>query len=114
MALGLITIVGIYLIFQADLSYRKGLIMAIGAAFLSAVFTVLNSGFVKTQHPYVISCWEMLGSSLATLAFLPFYIKYFADDGILRLNPTVTDWVYILILALVCTVYAYSASIQLK
>ena len=111
--LGLIIIGGIYLIFDADLSYRKGLLMAMGSAFFAATFTVINARFVKTNHPYVITTWEMLGACIATAMFFPIYLKYFSEDGILHLSPSFMDWLYILILALVCTVYAYSASVQL-
>lgn len=111
--LGLIMIGGIYLIFEADLTYRKGLLMAMGSALFAAVFTVINANLVKTQHPYVITCWEMLGAAIATVLFFPIYLKYFSTDGILHLQATALDWFYILVLAFICTVYAYSASVQL-
>jgi drug/metabolite transporter (DMT)-like permease len=111
--LGLIIVGGIYLIFEADLTYRKGLLMAMGSAFLAALFTVINARFVKEQHPYVITCWEMLGATIATLLFFPIYLKYFAIDGVFHLQASAMDWFYILVLAFICTVYAYSASVQL-
>lgn len=111
--LGLIIVAGIYLVFKADLSYRTGLLMAICSAFFAALFTVINARFVKNNHPYVITCWEMLGASIATLLFFPIYLRLFSEDGTLHFNVTGLDWLYILILALVCTVYAYSASVQL-
>jgi len=111
--LGLIIVGGIYLIFDADLSHRKGLVLAMGSAFFAALFTVINEGFVKVNHPYVIMCWEMLGACIATALFFPIYLKFFSSNGVLRMNPTNVDWIYICILALVCTVYAYSASVQL-
>ena len=111
--LGLVMVGGIYLIFEADLTYRKGLLMAMGSALFAALFTVINSRFVKTNHPYVINCWEMLGATIATVLFFPVYLKYLSADGILHLQATSMDWFYILVLAFMCTVYAYSASIQL-
>ena len=111
--LGVVIVGGIYLIFMADLSYSLGLSMAMGSAFFAALFTVINARFVKTNHPYVITCWEMLGAAVGTLAFFPLYLKYFSNDGVLHLDATALDWLYILVLAFVCTVYAYSASVQL-
>jgi drug/metabolite transporter (DMT)-like permease len=55
----------------------------------------------------------MGGAFLATALFLPFYRQTLAAGQQLQLVPTATDWLYIGLLAWVCTVYAYSAAVQL-
>jgi drug/metabolite transporter (DMT)-like permease len=55
----------------------------------------------------------MIGGCIVTALFFPVYKHYFAENGVLQLNPTPMDWLYILILALVCSVYAYSKMIDL-
>jgi drug/metabolite transporter (DMT)-like permease len=57
--------------------------------------------------------YEMLGGFLFTGAFLPIYKMFWATDGELQLSPTQIDWLYISILAIVCSVYAYSLSVEL-
>ncbi len=111
--LGLLGLAGLWVIFQFDFQYKWGIIMAVISAFLSALFTVLNGSFTKRHNAYTITFYEMIGAWLSVLLFLPFYKEFLAPDGQIYLNPTSLDWVYLLILAIVCTVYAYSESVEL-
>lgn len=111
--LGLVIIIGIYIVFEAEFSYRHGLIMAMLSAICAAIFMILNSKFTAKHNHFVIMNYEMLGACIAVVLFFPFYKNYFALDSILHLNPSLLDWIYILILAWVCTVYAYSTSVKL-
>jgi len=110
--LGLIVIAGLYVIFRFEFNHALGLIMAILSALLASSFTVINAGFTKRHNPYMITFYEMIGAFITTALFLPFYDIYFTD-GKIDLIPTPIDWLWILILALVCTVYAYSVSVEL-
>lgn len=111
--LGGIVMIGLYIIFQFEFNHVLGLVMALISAFLAALFTVINGRFTKRHNPYMITFYEMIGACLGTALFFPVYIKYFTADGNLHLVPTSMDWVYLAILALVCTVYAYSVSVEL-
>ncbi|MFP4089884.1 MAG: DMT family transporter [Cyclobacteriaceae bacterium] len=110
--LGLAAILGLYVIFRFEFDHALGLLMAIASAFLASLFTVINSKFTKQYHHYTITFYEMLGAFLFTLLFLPFYAKYLSD-GFISWQPSTSDWLYLLLLAGVCTVYAYSASVEL-
>jgi len=74
---------------------------------------VLNGKFTKSHNAYAITFYEMIGAWVSIVIFLPFYSAYLAPDGLLHLDASGMDWLYILILALVCTVYAYSESVEL-
>lgn len=111
--IGGIVMLGLYIIFQFEFDHVLGLVMALVSAFLAALFTVINGKFTKRHHPYMITFYEMIGACLGTALFFPVYIKYFAVDGALHLVPTNMDWVYLTVLALICTVYAYSVSVEL-
>jgi drug/metabolite transporter (DMT)-like permease len=111
-ALGLMAIVGLYIIFRFEFNHALGLAMAIASAFLASLFTVINSKFTKSYFHYTITFYEMAGAFLFTLLFIPFY-SAFISGGQVYWVPTASDWMYLLILALVCTVYAYSASVEL-
>lgn len=107
---GIAVIGGLYVIFSDDFEYGIGLFMSIGSAFMAAIFSVLNAGFVRRHHHMSITFYEMIGAFLGTIPFL-FWLQ---EPGAPLLSwPSVPDWGYLLILALVCTVYANSESIKL-
>lgn len=110
--LGLVVIAGLYVIFRFEFNHALGLSMAIVSALLASSFTVINSNFTKRHNPYMITFYEMVGAFITTAIFLPFYALYFTN-GQINLTPSPLDWLWILILALVCTVYAYSVSVEL-
>ena len=111
--LGLLVIVGLYVIFRFEFDHALGLTMAIASAMLGAVFTVLNAKFARHTNAYVITFYEMAGACLSIALFFPFYAAYLSEAGTLVLVPTATDWLYLLILSLVCTLYAFSVSVNL-
>ncbi|MDB6079407.1 MAG: hypothetical protein JWO82_3154 [Akkermansiaceae bacterium] len=86
-----------------------GLIVGLGAAFLAAIFPVLNRRIVQAGgDPQVMVAWEMLGACAVTLIVLPFFSTYgelFAWKGL--------DWLWLLLLAWVCTVFAHGFHIHL-
>lgn len=106
---GLIVIGGLYIIYSNEFDYGLGLLMSLASAMLAATFSILNHGFVRRHHAVTIAHYEMVGAFLTTLPFVYFLRQ---PDGQLFHLPTSSDWGYLLILALVCTVYANSESIQ--
>lgn len=111
-SLGIVVIFGLYIIFRFEFNHALGLAMAVASAFLSALFTVINGQFIKSYNPFMITFYEMIGACLGTALFFPVYMTYFSG-GELQLVPTGLDWLYLAILAGVCTVYAYSISVEL-
>lgn len=110
--LGLLVIGGLYVIFRFELNYWLGLVMAVASAFLSAVFTVINGRLTKRHSPYILTFYEMLGAFLFAAFLMPFYGYFFAPEG-LQLVPSSMDWLWLLLLGGVCTVYAFSVSVEL-
>lgn len=111
--LGLVVLVGLYVIFAFDFRYPLGLFLGIVSGLTASIFSIINARIVKRIDRYTITFYEMIGGCIATALFFPIYKIYFSENGTLQLNPTPMDWVYILILALVCSVYAYSAMVKL-
>ncbi|WP_245849642.1 DMT family transporter [Hymenobacter crusticola] len=111
--LGLLTMVGLYLVSQAELDQLLGLGVAIISAGLSALFSVLNSKLVKQHSPLRLTFYEMLGACLAIALFLPVYKQYFTAGAGLHLVPATLDWVWLFVLSGACTVYAFSSSVEL-
>lgn len=114
LALGLVIILGLYVIFRFEFDHALGLSMAIASAFLAASFTVINGEFTKKHNGYMVTFYEMAGACLGILLFFPLYKTTFAPGNSLSLAPLPMDWLWIAILALACTVYAYSASVELQ
>lgn len=111
--LGLSVIVGLYIIFSFNFQYAAGLSLGILAGFTSALFSVFNAKMVKNVSAFAITFYEMIGVSLAIAVFLPIYKVTWAEGNQLHLVPTMMDWVYIALLAGVCSVYAYAVAVEL-
>lgn len=110
--LGLVVIFGLYIIFSFEFDYWLGLVMAVVSALLSACFMVINAQLTKRGDPYVITFYEMLGAFIFSLLFLPVYALFFTENG-LQLATVPMDWVWLFLLAGICTVYALSVSVEL-
>ncbi|MEQ8423723.1 MAG: DMT family transporter [Cyclobacteriaceae bacterium] len=112
-ALGFVVVLGLYIIFSFDFRYPLGLALGIASGFTIALFSVFNSKFVQRIHPYTISFYEMAGACICTAVFFPLYKNTWAQNFELQLYPSLSDWFYLAILSFVCSVYAYSAAIEL-
>jgi drug/metabolite transporter (DMT)-like permease len=108
--LGMMVIVGLYIIFSFDFQYKEGLMLGILAGFTSALFSVYNSRFVKRIPARTITFYEMIGVFIGAGIFLPLYSAM--GNGI-NLTPTYMDLFYIAVLAGVCSVYAYTVAVEL-
>ena len=106
---GLLVIAGLYLIFEVETRYLNGILVALFSAFLSAVFTLINGKFAQVHRPSVISFYE-LG---AGMLFISLYLAVTAGFDAVFFQLPVMDWIYISILATVCTAFAFIASVRL-
>ncbi len=111
--LGIIVLIGLYIIFSFDFQYPLGLLLGIISGLTAALFSVINSKLVNRVHAHTITFYEMAGACLFVFLFFPIYTMTWADGGSLNLAATTNDWIYIALMAWVCSVYAYSVSINL-
>jgi drug/metabolite transporter (DMT)-like permease len=111
--LGLIVLFGLYVIFSFDFQYRLGLFLGVLAGFTSALFSVFNAKMVRHVPAYTITFYEMIGAFVGLTLFFPAYKFTWAPGGVLHLLPSTMDWIYIALLAGVCSVYAYSTAVEL-
>jgi drug/metabolite transporter (DMT)-like permease len=108
--LGFCMIFGLYLIFNADLRFWLGMVLSIGSALTQALFSIFNSKFTKTYYSLNITFYEMLGAAIIT--FIGLII--FGENSMLNGHyPKPIDWLWLLILSGVCSVYAYSAIVRI-
>jgi drug/metabolite transporter (DMT)-like permease len=108
--LGLVVLLGLYIIFSFDFQYQLGLALGIAAGFTSALFSVFNSRMVKRIPARTITFYEMIGVFVSIGIFLPVY-DLMGND--VQLTPSGMDLMYIAILAGVCSVYAYTVAVEL-
>lgn len=102
--IGLIVVVGVGLIAGVEKGHALGLSLALLSALLAAVFLVLNRMIiVKGGDPMVMVGWEMAAAAAVCLGAVPVF-----DPAGLPALATVArwDWLWIALLALVCTVFA--------
>lgn len=111
--LGLVVVAGLYVIFSFNFQYPLGLVLGIVSGITLAIFGVINSLLVQRVSSYTITFYNMAGATIGVSLFFPFYLQYFAADGQLHFDATFMDWIWILVLALVCSVYAYTVGINL-
>ncbi len=104
---GLCVMIGLYIIFEVDTSYAWGIALALTSAFLSALFSVINGKFILHHKASVISFYELLIGVIAITIYLFFTDSINADFFKISLS----DWMFLFILASVCTAYAFIASI---
>lgn len=108
--IGLVIIGGLYLITQFAFHYLTGILYALFASFLASLFGVLNRQMIKKGHDSLhISLWEMLSGSVAILLFLSISTSDITWPSALSSG----DWVWVLILAWMCTAYAFVATVYL-
>jgi drug/metabolite transporter (DMT)-like permease len=111
--MAILIVIGLYLIFRFEFDHVLGITMAVVSAMLSAIFTIINARLVKVYRPTVITFYELAGACLATALFFPVYAQWLTDTGTLDLNLTWLDGLWLLLLAFVCTVYPFTASVRL-
>ena len=105
---GLIVIIGLYIIFKVESEYLSGILLALLASFLGALFSIFNGMMVKSHNATVISFYELLFG----VVFITIYIL--STDGFDNafFNLSGSDWTYLIILASICTAYAFIASVH--
>ena len=81
---------------------------ALVSSFLSACFSLLNADLIRKNSAIVISFYELLFASLFIGAVL--LVNGTIDIQFFVLSKT--DWLYLILLASVCTAYAFAASNQ--
>ena len=100
----LIAVLGIWLIFNFDASYRFGIFLGVISAALFALYTLYNKTIQVGKSSRSMLFYELLGGTLSLVFFLPFYIPISHTTQIL---PIGIDWLWIILLAFFCTVVLY-------
>ncbi len=98
-------LIGVLLIYWGESVQWRGLVIAILSYLLFSVFSVINKKIGFNNDTLVISFWEFLSGGI-----FMFFLTWINND---LSFPNITDSFYLLILAIGCTAYAFSALIRL-
>lgn len=104
---GILIIIGIFLIFEFEVQYTKGIITALLCAMFASLFSIINARLVKKIDAPVIAFYELTGAFVWISIFL-LVTGGFGNWMILK--PA--DIGYLLILGSVCTALAYVAGVS--
>jgi drug/metabolite transporter (DMT)-like permease len=102
----LLAVIGLVIMFNAETEYMFGIIFALISALLSASFSILNADLIKFHNATIISFYELFFAVIFITVLLLFNGTIDAEFFMLGKS----DWLYLLILASVCTAYAFVAS----
>ncbi|GAB3805193.1 DMT family transporter [Spirosoma humi] len=113
--LGAAVMAGLYLIFRFEFDKVVGLAVAVGSAMLSSLFTIINSRFTHRYDALVISFYEMAGALIGAIVLWLLVQQLNGQDaGVVQYVPqTALQWLWLLLLSMVCTVYAYTVGVSL-
>ena len=106
---GLFVILGLYLIFGVQKENMLGIVTALLCTLLSVLFSLLNGKLIQHYPANSISFYQLLTGGLLFTVVLLFSEQTVA--GFYRL--TYDDWLWLFLLATVCTAYATIASVQI-
>lgn len=107
--LGLLTLTGIYIIFRYEFKFIEGIVFSLISAFLNGLFAVFNRNISHRFHHSVIGFYEMLGGFI----FISLFFAFSGQLSITNLTFSTTDLLWLLVLALVCTSYAFTAIVNI-
>jgi len=105
---GLVIIAGLALIMQVEINYWNGMVLALVSIILGVLFTLINGKLIVDHDPSVISFYEFL----AGFIFISIYFLFQGSFSVNFFMLSAKNWILILILASICTAYAFTASVK--
>lgn len=107
--LSIIVICGLYIIFMVSQAYWLGMLLAVASALVGALFTIFNKRLTNRHSAIDITFYELLAGFAVLSVLLPFY---FNATGTSFQIPDSLDWIWLLLLGLVCTSFAFTISLK--
>ena len=105
---GIIVIVGVFLITQSEIRYIDGILLGVSSALFSTLFAVINGKFIEKHNATVISFYEFISGVVFISLFILIFGKGFSTEFF---SLSSSDWVYLFILASICTAYAFIGAV---
>nr|WP_321236676.1 DMT family transporter [uncultured Psychroserpens sp.] len=106
---GVVVILGVFLITQSEIKYLNGILLGISSALFSTLFAVINGKFIETHRATVISYYEFISGVVFLSLFVLVFRGGFSSEFFILSSE---DWIYIFILASICTAYAFIGAVN--
>jgi drug/metabolite transporter (DMT)-like permease len=95
--LGILVMIGIYIIFHFDADYKTGIILGVSSAVLLAASMIYFKVYVAKLGSETTLTYQLSGALLTLSIVMPFYLFQFPTG---YLFPDINDWLWLLILSL--------------
>jgi drug/metabolite transporter (DMT)-like permease len=102
--LGLLVIAGISIVFHFDPKYKMGIAISLFSALLASIFPILNRQILQKMDPVTATRWQLSGGLIFLTVLLPVYLSFYPGQ---RLLPSWSDFGWLLVLAILCTVIGF-------
>jgi drug/metabolite transporter (DMT)-like permease len=102
--LGLFAIAGILIIYNTHLNFSLGIIIGLLAALLTVIVSVLNKKMIDQYEAETITLYQLTGGFIGLTFLLPVYHLFFPA---VRSQPVTVDWLWLIILSWVCTIFTF-------
>jgi drug/metabolite transporter (DMT)-like permease len=106
---GLVIIAALSLILKVEIHYFEGMIYALISVIIGVLFTLMNGKLIERNESVVITFYEFMAGVFFISIYFLIENKFTNDFFVLTIN----DWIFLLILASICTAYAFTASVKL-
>jgi drug/metabolite transporter (DMT)-like permease len=107
--LGLMSVLGILIIFGFHPHFKVGIILGIISAIGSAIFPIFNKQLLQKHQAQTLTFYELLGGVILLSAVLPFYFMKYVPS---YYTPNVTDLFWLVVLAGFCTVLTFNLQLN--
>lgn len=107
MLVGLVMVGAVWIIYQVEFTHWWGFTVAIISAVFAAIFATMSKQLVSHHHWSVIGFHQMTGAFIAA-----FLCRPLLEPGLLPAMPDAQSFLWLSVLALLCTVAAYIGFIK--
>lgn len=104
-----LVIVGVSFMANDQQQHFWGIMVGLGSAFFSALFTVLNKSIVNRYDSRLLSFYEMSLGFILLSILMPLYQLWVPQTNWI---PSIDDWGYLILLSFFCTVVAFNLSLS--
>lgn len=102
--LGLFAIAGILIIYNTHLLFSAGIVIGLVGTLLTVIVSVLNKKMLDHYEPESITLYQLTGGFVGLSVLLPVFQTLFPES---RTYPTLMDWLWLIVLSWVCTVFTF-------
>ena len=102
--LGLFAICGIVIIYNTHLQFSAGIIIGLLSALLTVLVSVLNKKMIDQYEPESITIFQLTGGFVGLTLLLP--LSFLLGQPAM-LFPTTWDWIWLIVLSWVCTIFTF-------